>query len=55
MKKCKYFTPNRETHPEFADALTEAQKRGVGIFALTCNVTDDSLEIDDFVECVYET
>ena len=50
MKKCKYFTTNRETHPEFADALTEAQKRGVGIFALTCNVTDDSLEIDDFVD-----
>ena len=48
MKECKYFTPNRETHPEFANALTEAQKRGVGIFALTCNVTDDSLEIDDF-------
>ena len=50
MKKCKYFTPNRETHKEFADALKRASENGVGIHALTCNVTEDSLEISDFAE-----
>ena len=48
MKKCKYFTPNKETHKEFADALKSASENGVSIHALTCNVTEDSLEISDF-------
>lgn len=48
MKECKYFTPNRETHPEFADALLRAEKSGVGIYALTCDVFEDSLSINTF-------
>lgn len=37
------FTPNREMHPEFADALLEAQKAGVKILAFDCIVTPGSI------------
>lgn len=33
MEKAEYFTPNRETHPEFADTLKTASKKGVKILA----------------------
>ncbi len=45
-----YFTPNRETHPEFAEALEEAEKRGVKIICLNCKVKPDELKINKFVE-----
>lgn len=48
--KCKYFTPNEETDPVFARELREAAASGVGVFALTCNVTDDSLSVKEFTE-----
>lgn len=50
MNHCSFFTPNRITHPEFADALTEAQKKGVNIRALNCIVKPCELEIDGSVE-----
>ena len=43
MRGMKSFTPNRETHPQFADALERAYKKGVKIFALECNVTPDEI------------
>lgn len=45
MTDIKYFMPNRETQPEFADALKEAAKAGVKIIAYDCRVTADSMEI----------
>ena len=45
MNKARYFTPNRETHPEFAEALKSAAEKGVKILAYTCTVTPDSMEI----------
>jgi len=45
-----YFTPNRETHPEFAEALEVAEKRGVKIICLNCKVKPDELKINKFVE-----
>ena len=45
----RYFTPNNETHPAFADALKYAAHRGVKILCLCCNVTPESLEIKEFV------
>lgn len=45
MERCKYFTPNVKTHPEFAQALREAQENGVCVRALNCKVTEDTLEI----------
>ncbi|MBR5218978.1 MAG: DNA/RNA nuclease SfsA [Clostridia bacterium] len=50
MKECKYFTPNREKHPEFADAVKKAADRGVIIKALNCNVTRDSICADKFTD-----
>ncbi len=39
MSHVKYFLPNRETHPEFADALKRAADAGVQILAYDCSVT----------------
>lgn len=50
MESCKYFTPNRKTHPEFADALKKAVENGVDVRAVNCRVSEDSLEILGFVE-----
>ncbi|MGN0143988.1 MAG: DNA/RNA nuclease SfsA [Clostridium sp.] len=49
MKDVLYFTPNDETHKEFGDALREAEKKGVKIIAVDCNVTEDSIDICDYV------
>lgn len=45
MERCSYFTPNRRTHPQFADALKEAEKNGVNVNALNCLVSRDELKI----------
>ena len=50
MQNCKYFTPNRKTHSEFAEALIEAEKKGVNIRGLNCIVKPDELKIDGPVE-----
>ena len=39
--------PNRETDPDFARALEEAERAGVEILHLPCAVGPDSLEILD--------
>lgn len=46
MENVEYFTPNRETHPEFADALLKARQAGVRILAYDCKVTSDSMTIN---------
>lgn len=46
MSNVLYFTPNRQTHPEFADALLEASKAGVKVIAYDCHVEADSMTID---------
>ena len=46
MEDCRSFTPNRETHPAFADALAEAAACGVEIRALNCRVSESSLTVD---------
>ena len=38
MDEVKYFLPNRETHPEFAEALEKAARSGVEILAYDCSV-----------------
>ncbi|MGN1089809.1 MAG: DNA/RNA nuclease SfsA [Huintestinicola sp.] len=50
MERARYFTPNRETHPLFADALKMAAKNGVKVIAYTCDVNEDSMEIKEPVE-----
>lgn len=41
----KYFTPNTETHEEFASALKNALKEGVKVLCLTCNVDKDEIAV----------
>jgi sugar fermentation stimulation protein A len=41
---CVY--PNRETHPEFGEALEEALRGGVRVLWLGCSVGEDTLRID---------
>lgn len=52
MKKCKYFIPNERTHKEFAETLRFAAQKGVNVKAVCCNVTENSLEIDDFADVI---
>ena len=40
MKGIKYFTPNGDTHPEFALALANAGKNGVRVLAYDCVVSE---------------
>lgn len=50
MKDVLYFTPNDVTHKEFGDALRAAEKKGVKIIAVDCYVTEDSIDICDYVD-----
>ncbi|MCM1026646.1 MAG: A/G-specific adenine glycosylase [Roseburia sp.] len=45
MEGVKYFTPNRDTHPAFAEALCRAAEAGVEILAYDCAVTPDSMRL----------
>ena len=50
MNGVKYFTPNKKMHPEFSEALKNAEKSGVKILAYDCNVTKDSMVINSPVK-----
>lgn len=50
--KAKYFTPNKDTHPQFALALKDAEKKGVNIIALNSYVSSDELCINEQVTVV---
>ncbi len=52
MKGIRYFTPNRETHPQFADALIEVHKNGVEVWAYDCKVQEGIVEADAPVEVI---
>ena len=54
MKGVRYFTPNTDTHPAFAEALREAAAAGVKILAYDCHVEPDSIRIGDPVPVVLE-
>ncbi|NMA02735.1 MAG: DNA/RNA nuclease SfsA [Clostridia bacterium] len=50
MKDILYFSPNYETHRAFAEALIRAEKQGVRIIALDCQVGTDFIQARNFVE-----
>lgn len=50
MERARYFTPNRKTHPEFADALYEAKQAGVELLAYMCTVSPDEMKMDKPLE-----
>lgn len=52
MKEICEMRPNDKTHKAFADALCEAEKKGVRVLALDCTITENSIEADSFVTVV---
>jgi len=46
MSEVSHFEPNRKTDPAFAEALASCQEAGVQIRAVTCQVTPDSLRVE---------
>ena len=41
----QYFTPNRQTHAAFGEALNKAKNSGVQLLAYECSVTPNSLRL----------
>ncbi len=54
MEKVKYFTPNRDAQPEFAEVLLQAERAGVHIRAFDCRVTSESIQINEPVPVILE-
>ena len=52
MSDVRYFTPNIDTHPVFAEALKEAKEKGVKMLAYDCKVGKTSIEIQKRVPIV---
>ena len=51
-KGISHFSPNDVTHPEFGQALRNAESRGVKILAVDCKVSENSVTACDFVDVV---
>lgn len=49
MKNVLYFEPNAVNDPDFASALKQADGQGVKIIAVDCSVSENEMEIQDFV------
>ena len=45
MEGVRHFSPNWATHPQFGQALIQAQSAGVRLLAMDCHVTETSLAI----------
>ena len=50
MKGVHTFSPNEETHKEFAETLKECRKNGVNILCVDCDVTSDTLNISKRID-----
>lgn len=52
MKGVVAMMPNDDTHRAFGDALRKAAESGVHVLAYDCNVTENSLEIDESIPVI---
>lgn len=52
MKEIHSFSPHKEMHEDFAEALLKAYNKGVKVLAYDCKVTPDSMEIDQEVSVI---
>lgn len=50
MEKAIYFTPNKETHLEFFEAIKNAQNEHIGILAYNCFVSKDEIYIKNNIK-----
>lgn len=53
MENIKYFMPNRNTHPQFAQTLLYAKENGVNVLCLSCATGSDSLCINKSEEIIF--
>lgn len=54
MEGVLYFIPNVKMHKEFADVLIQADKKGVGILAMDCEVGEDCMKVRNKVRVVLD-
>lgn len=47
MKGVSFFEPNDRTHPAFGEALRLAEKKGVRILAMDCEVTERGMKLGE--------
>lgn len=52
MKGIHHLEPNDRTHPAFGEALRDAAKAGVQIFAVDCNVIPGTVEADQIIPVI---
>ena len=52
MDNVKYFTPNIKMHQEFGDMLKKASLSGVNIISYDCNVSENSITINEDVKVI---
>lgn len=52
MEGVEYFTPNKNTHLAFAEALLEAKKNGVNIYAYDSIVSGDEIKLNSLVPVI---
>jgi A/G-specific adenine glycosylase/sugar fermentation stimulation protein len=52
MEGAKYFTPHRDMHPAFAQALLAAQRAGIEILAYDCQVTPREMTVNQPIPVV---
>ena len=53
MNNVKNFTPNKATHPEFAETLVRAKKQGVEIVAVDCEVGESTLTYGKEIDIIF--
>ena len=49
MKGVHLQKPNDETHKAFGDALRNAKACGVNVLAVDCEITPDSIVVDNYI------
>lgn len=53
MNNVKNFTPNKTTHPEFAETLVRAKEQGVEIVAVDCEVGESTLTYGKEIDIIF--
>lgn len=53
MKQIHHVEPNWKTHPEFGQALQRAADAGVHLLAYDCQMTEDSIRVDQPLPVIY--
>jgi sugar fermentation stimulation protein A len=52
MRGVLYLSPNYRTHRAFGEALNYAESKGVNILAYDCNVTENTIELNEKINII---